>query len=233
MSHPYVYTKYSNLYKAFLERVAIVLHTPSPRRARPNRRRAIAWSGRAKNFVIGRYGLADEAGKDLYDLVLPGRRGPPPGFRRLGRFPARAKELRTGGPALSEIEDRPPRRRSGILRGWSRSGALGERQPSSGDLSRSLHARQIALFQPAFVCGIRSSNGLRIEARRGTVQGLGAKSRPRKLPDDVTSYGEIPAARQAEIIRGLAGSTDEADDQTDLEQLRKLAEKLARRGRAA
>jgi integrase len=48
-----------------------------------------------------------------------------------------------------------------------------------------------------------------------------------------SSYGEIPAARQGEIIRGLAGATDEADDQTDLEQLRKLAEKLARRGRAA
>jgi integrase len=48
-----------------------------------------------------------------------------------------------------------------------------------------------------------------------------------------SSYGEIPAARQAEIIRGLVGSTDEADDQTDLEQLRKLAEKLARRGKAA
>jgi integrase len=48
-----------------------------------------------------------------------------------------------------------------------------------------------------------------------------------------SSYGEIPATRQAEIIRGLAGSTDEADDQTDLEQLRKLAEKLARRGKVA
>src|SRR5277367_1252794 len=46
-----------------------------------------------------------------------------------------------------------------------------------------------------------------------------------------SSYGEIPAARQGEIIRGLAGVTAEADDQTDLEQLRKLAEKLARRGR--
>jgi hypothetical protein len=31
-----------------------------------------------------------------------------------------------------------------------------------------------------------------------------------------SSYGEIPPARQAEIIRGLASSTDEADDQTDL-----------------
>ena len=48
-----------------------------------------------------------------------------------------------------------------------------------------------------------------------------------------SSYGEIQPARQAEIIRGLAGSTDEVDDQTDLEQLRKLAEKLARRGKAA
>jgi integrase len=48
-----------------------------------------------------------------------------------------------------------------------------------------------------------------------------------------SSYGEIQPSRQAEIIRGLAGSTDEADDQTDLEQLRKLAEKLARRGKAA
>jgi integrase len=48
-----------------------------------------------------------------------------------------------------------------------------------------------------------------------------------------SSYGTIPPARQAEIIRGLAGSTTEAHDQADLELLRKLAEKLARRGRAA
>jgi hypothetical protein len=48
-----------------------------------------------------------------------------------------------------------------------------------------------------------------------------------------SSYGQLPPAKQAEIIRGLAGSTNEADDQTDLEQLRKLAEKLARRGKAA
>jgi integrase len=48
-----------------------------------------------------------------------------------------------------------------------------------------------------------------------------------------SSYGELPPAKQAEIIRGLAGSTNVADDQTDLEQLRKLAEKLARRGKAA
>jgi hypothetical protein len=48
-----------------------------------------------------------------------------------------------------------------------------------------------------------------------------------------SSYGEIPAARQAEIIRGLAGSTDQAEGQTDLEHLRKLAVKLARRGKAA
>jgi integrase len=48
-----------------------------------------------------------------------------------------------------------------------------------------------------------------------------------------SSYGQLPPAKQAEIIRGLAGSTNEADDQTDLEQLRELAEKLARRGKAA
>src|ERR1700677_630953 len=48
-----------------------------------------------------------------------------------------------------------------------------------------------------------------------------------------SSYGQLPPAKQAEIIRGLAGSTNEADDQTDLEQLRRLAEKLARRGKAA
>jgi integrase len=48
-----------------------------------------------------------------------------------------------------------------------------------------------------------------------------------------SSYGEIPAARQAEIIRALAGSTAGPEDQADLEQLRKLAEKLARRVKAA
>ena len=48
-----------------------------------------------------------------------------------------------------------------------------------------------------------------------------------------SSYGELPPAKQAEIIRGLACSPTDADDQADLDQLRKLAEKLARRGKAA
>jgi integrase len=46
-----------------------------------------------------------------------------------------------------------------------------------------------------------------------------------------SSYGEIPPARQAEIIRGLAGSVDETEDQINPEQLRKLADKLERRGK--
>ena len=46
-----------------------------------------------------------------------------------------------------------------------------------------------------------------------------------------SSYGEIPPSRQAEIIRGLAASIDEGEDQINPEQLRKLADKLERRAK--
>ena len=45
-----------------------------------------------------------------------------------------------------------------------------------------------------------------------------------------SSYAEM-ASRQAEIIRGLAASIDEGEDQINPEQLRKLADKLERRTR--
>jgi len=45
-----------------------------------------------------------------------------------------------------------------------------------------------------------------------------------------SSYGELLPSRQAEIIRGLAQSTDEAKDDIGPEQLRKLADKMERRG---
>ena len=57
--------------------------------------------------------------------------------------------------------------------------------PSSGNLSRSLLARWIAVFQSAFVAEYTRPIGLRIEARRGAVQGLVAESGSRELPDDV------------------------------------------------
>lgn len=46
-----------------------------------------------------------------------------------------------------------------------------------------------------------------------------------------SSYGEIPPARQAEIIRGLACSIDEDEDLINPEELRKLADKLERRAK--
>jgi site-specific recombinase XerD len=49
---------------------------------------------------------------------------------------------------------------SGISRGWPRSGALGECEPGSGNLSRSLHARRLALFQSAFVAEHACTIGL-------------------------------------------------------------------------
>jgi hypothetical protein len=48
-----------------------------------------------------------------------------------------------------------------------------------------------------------------------------------------SSYGEIAPSRQAEIIRGLAASIDEGEDQINPEQLRRLADMLDRRGRTA
>ena len=71
-------------------------------------------------------------------------------FVRLGRLLARAKRLRYGGPALSEIQGRAGRQ-SRVSRCRPRSGALGEREPGSGDLPRSLRACGLALFQSAFV----------------------------------------------------------------------------------
>jgi integrase len=48
-----------------------------------------------------------------------------------------------------------------------------------------------------------------------------------------SSYGEIPPARQAEIIRSLARTIDEAEDHIDPHMLRNLADKLERLSRPA
>ena len=58
------------------------------------------------------------------------------------------KGFRRRRPAVPESQGRP-RRRSRVPRGFAQSRALGERQPGSRDLPRSLCAGGIALFQSA------------------------------------------------------------------------------------
>ena len=94
----------------------------------------------------------------------------------------------------------------------------------------SLRACGLALFQSAFVAEHACPIGLRMkldaEQFKAWSQNLGHEN----CLTTFSSYGEIQPSRQAEIIRGLAGSRQTSDLSAQAEMLRKLADQMQRQG---